>query len=92
MIDKSSIRFPEDGKNLAEESNKATSSNSEIKPFVAVEGDGTKISKEYRDTAEKEELGIPENRRPVKRKLEPSSEVDPTKKAVSVLFGFDVKL
>ncbi|KAJ6662181.1 hypothetical protein lerEdw1_012647 [Lerista edwardsae] len=80
LIDTTDIGFPEDGKNLAEESNRATSSDSKIKPFVTVEDDGTKLRKECCDTTEKEEVGPPENRRQAKRKHEPSPETDPAKK------------
>ncbi|XP_066479879.1 mRNA cap guanine-N7 methyltransferase isoform X2 [Tiliqua scincoides] len=81
MIDTSDTGFPEDEKNLAEESYRATSSVSKTKPVVAVEDDGTKLSKGCCDTTGKEEVGVPEDRRPGKRKLEPSSEADSAKKA-----------
>ncbi|XP_053100042.1 mRNA cap guanine-N7 methyltransferase isoform X2 [Hemicordylus capensis] len=85
VIDATGIEFPEDEKNATKEASRETSADSKIEPFVTVEDDRMKLSKELCGTAEKGEVSVPEKRRPEKRRHEPSSEDDPAKKAADVI-------
>ncbi|XP_042318236.1 mRNA cap guanine-N7 methyltransferase [Sceloporus undulatus] len=62
----SSTGFPEDGQDLAEETNRETFPDSEIKPVSTVEDN--KTNKEYCDTTEKEDSSTSESRRGEKKR------------------------
>ncbi|KAH0617836.1 hypothetical protein JD844_016468 [Phrynosoma platyrhinos] len=85
MVHVTSTGLPEDGKDLAEETDRATFPDSEIKPVSTVEDN--KTNKEYCDTTEKEDSSTYESRRGVKSKLETDSEKKKHTEAVAAHYN-----
>nr|XP_060630987.1 mRNA cap guanine-N7 methyltransferase [Anolis sagrei ordinatus] len=77
--------FPEDGKDLAEEANRATFPDSDIKPVSTVEDH--KTNKEYCDTTERETPSASESRKGEKRKRDSESEEKAHTEAVAAHYN-----